>query len=810
MITTKRAKAEKLSVTYDGSFTASNALRVMQTQDLFGQGWGSWDRAENGSWGPRLDGTEHEWGSTELDPVMTKPYSYVKNNLRDFYQTGTEMNNVVTLRYGSENLGLVASYGNLSSTGILPNDGDTYDRNSFSLRTFAKKDKFSFDMSANFVRSDYRRTDGMYMELLQHAVDVSFSDQKDYTDPRYDTDNYYTWYAQNPYWMIDNFYYLHQEDRVYGKVELAYDILKGLKAVGRLGGDFSNSRRRNINAKLTYADGSYSQQGGKSEENGYYSEYAYYRGQIDATAYLAADYKISGFALGGTAGWNLNQRQYNYTGAYVEGLDIPGWYSLLNTTSAATPSTYRSTRRLIGVFAQAELGYKDLWFLNLSARNDWSSTLPTGKNSFFYGGVNTSLILTELFPELKDGGVDFLKLRAAIGQTGNDADVYKTQSYFAPARFSYTYLPLNGVSGLTEYNTKASRNLRPEMTTEYEAGVSGTLFDGRVTFDFAYYNRQTKDQIISAALAPETGYTTETRNVGKLQNQGVELMLNLVPIRSRDWQWEVGATFAKNKSKVVELWDGLNEYTYSTAYGSSWRSIEYVLKVGDPVGQFRIPAIETVTDESSPYYGYGVVNNNGWLNASTTEKEYVGCSQPDFTMGFTTSLKWKNFTFTAVGDWRSGGYMVSNTSYITHFNGNSTQTVFNERNSYIVPHSVRILNGEYVENNLPIQANYMTYAQGNYSYGAQIRKEFIIKRDYFKVREITLSYSVPSSLLKATPFSQASLSLVGRNLLLFTPKSNNYIDPEVSNMGNDLDSEFGETTGTVSTRNVGFAVKVTF
>lgn len=815
MITTKRAGQEKLTVSYDGSFTASNVLRVMQTQDLFGQGWGSWDRAENGSWGPRLDGSIHEWGSDKLSTPMTKPYSYVEDNLRDFYQTGLETNNVVTMRAGTDKLAFIASYGNLNSTGILPNDGDKYQRNTISLRGQAKADRINIDLSMNYVRKDIRRTDGMDMELLQHAVDVSFKDQKDYNDERYDTDNYYTWYAQNPYWMIDNFYYTYQDDRVYGKVELGVDLIKGLKAVGRLGGDFTNARRYNRNAKLSYSGGSYSESGGKTEENGYYSDYNYHQDQIDASALLLADYRVGDFSIGGTAGWNLNQRKYSYSGANVEGLATYDWYSLYNTATSATSATYASNRRLIGLLGQAELGYKNLWFLNLSARNDWSSTLPKSDNSFFYGGVNSSLILTEVFPTLKDNKIDFLKVRAAVGQTGNDADVYKTSEYFIPADFAnstqgssyayYTKLPLAGVLGLTQYNVKPSTDLKPEMSTEYEFGISGRFFDNRLSVDASYYNKQTKDQIISAALAPEVGYTSETRNIGKIENKGIEIAVNVTPIKTKDWTWEIGGTYTKNNSKVKELWGGLDEYTFT-----SWRGIEYVLKVGEPLALFRLPAISKVTDESSPYYGYGIVNNNGWLNSSTTEKDYVGSSQPDFTMGFNTLLKYKNFTFTAVADWRKGGYMVSNTSYISHFNGNSTQTVYNERNSYIVPHSVKIVNNQYVENNIPIYADYMSYALGNYSYGAQILREFVIPKDYFKLREVTISYDVPASMLKKTPVSKVKLSFIGRNLLLFTPKANNYVDPEVSNLGNDLTSEFGETTGTSSTRNLGFGINVVF
>ncbi len=810
MITTKKAGVEKLSVTYDGSFTASNVLRVMQTQDLFGQGWGTWDRAENGSWGPRLDGTIHEWGSTKLETPMTKAYSYVKHNLRNFYQTGFEKNNNISLRYGNGTVGVVASYGNLSSNGILPNNGDQYSRNTFSLRGYMNVDKLSLDMTMNYVRKDISRSNDMYMELLQHPVDVDYSVMKDYNDERYNLDNYYTYYATNPYYMIDNYRSDYQDDRVYGRIELGYEIIKGLKAIGRLGGDFTNSRTTMQEPKYSFTDGSYSQVGGATEGLGYYSEYRYNRGQIDATALLNADYAIKDFSLNGTVGWNLNQRTYSYTGAYVDGLAIEGWYSLYNTSSSAISESYEEKRRLIGVFAQAEVGFRDLAYLNLSARNDWSSTLPKDNNSFFYGGVNLSVIMTEVFPSLKSHSVDFLKIRAAIGQTGNDADVYQTGNWYQIADFNvtnsyYTSMPLGGVLGMTSNNTVGSTDLRPEMTTEYEFGVSGNFFGNRLSIDAAYYNRITKDQIISASVAPESGYSYQTKNIGKIQNQGVELAVNVTPVRLRDWTWNIGMTFSKNMSKVKELWDGADEYTVY-----NYRGVYYVLKVGEPVGLFRIPAVETVTDTSSPYYGYRVVNNNGFLSESDTEYEYIGSSEAKFNMGFSTSLKWKDFTFSATADWRKGGYMYSNTSYISHFNGNSTETVFNERNSFIYAYTVKLVDGEYVENNIPVRSDQMNYALGNYSYSPEVRRQFVIPKDYFRLRELSLAYNFPKKLLAKTPFEQATLALIGRNLLLFTPKKNNYVDPEVSNLGNDLYSEFGETTGTSSTRNIGVNVKIVF
>ena len=226
MVTTKRAGAEKLSVTYDGSFMGSSVLRVPQTQDRFGQGWGSFGPMENGSWGPVLDGRDHIWGpysdgSEGLLTPLSKPFSYVKNNLRDFYETGFETNNNVSIRMGNDKLGFVASYGNVKSDGVLPGDADSYARNTISLRGNMKYKRFSAELNLNYVRKDITQAaagqgdDGatMFSEILQHAVDVDISSMKDYTNPYFNTDNFYTAYAENPYWVLDHNRNKYQDDR---------------------------------------------------------------------------------------------------------------------------------------------------------------------------------------------------------------------------------------------------------------------------------------------------------------------------------------------------------------------------------------------------------------------------------------------------------------------------------------------------------------------------------------------------------------------------------------------------------------------
>lgn len=495
------------------------------------------------------------------------------NNLRNFFDTGFETNNNISLRMGNDKLGLVASYGNMTSNGVLPNNADKYQRNTFSLRGNLKYKRFYSEININYVRKDIttpstgQGKDGasIFNDIIQHGVDIDISSAADYTNPYYSQDNYYTPWASNPYWILDNNKNVYQDDRVYGKIEMAFDIMDGLKAVGRLGGDFTNSRQTRWNEKVILTPGSWSAIWGKTPQVGTYRERTDNLGQIDATAFLSADYKIGeDIALSGIAGWNLNQRTSSYLDSYLYGLQQVGWFSLDNGADKPQTKSYRKARRLVGLFAQAEFGYKNFWFVNASLRNDWSSTLPKGKNSFFYGGVNTSLIITDLFEDLKSDALNFLKVRAAWGKTGNDADPYATSAYYIPTQISMgfgdLYLPLNGAMGMTEYNRLPNTNLKPEITTEWELGITSHLWNNRINVDVAYYDKITKDQIISANLSPETRYTSMTRNVGKISNRGIEAMFSVIPVQTKDWEWEVGMTFSKNWSEVKELWDGANEY----------------------------------------------------------------------------------------------------------------------------------------------------------------------------------------------------------------------------------------------------------
>ena len=847
VITTKRGTSDsKIKVSYSGAATVSNVLRVPQYQNKFGQGWPLLNQAgtpepglgENGSWGPALDGMQRKWGAPLnskgiYDPAgvqRVKPFSYVKNNLNDFYENGLELTNNISISAGNQFTSFVFSYNNVSSDGVLPSNVDTYKRNTLSFRGDANYKKFHANIDVNYVRKDINQVrDGqggatgatMFQDIIQNPVDVRLTDLKDINNPYNNTDNYYTGYATNPYWIIANNQSRYQDDRVYGKVELSYDIIPGLKALGRVGGDFTNSRAKSWSAQLIHSTTGWQSNYAPLDIPGNYEEDNFTFGQIDATALLTADYSLgSDFRVTGNAGWNLNQQSKYEIDAMQNALDVPLWYSLYNGTSAPTINqnpnrstnyNYSYNRRLIGVFLQGDISYKDWAFLGLSARNDWSSTLPVGKNSFFYGGANASVILTDAVKSLKSETLNFLKLRGGLGQTGNDASVYLTNNKFQPTQislgFGNLYLPVSGVSGLTESNTLGNQDLKPEISTEAEIGLDMKMLNNRLGLDVALYNKDTKNQIIPAGISPESGYTTKVRNVGWINNKGLEIHLYGSPVKTKDFEWALGVTFAKNWSLVKELWDNVDNYLWTSAY-----DVTYVMLKGSPVGIFQVPLTQTVTDTKSPYFGKTVVNSSGIPLTVANAYKTIGSSNPDFTMGLTTSWTYKSFSLSAVFDYRQGGYFYSNTARMLDWNGNGTNTMFNDRQPFLVPNSVKIVStGVYADNDIPLMTtsgvlNYWNYSSSNKA----LEGNAVLPRTYVKLREVSLSYNFPKKLLAKTPLTDAQFSVIGRNLLMWTAAKNNFVDPDQSNYGNDITSNFGEFSSAPSVRNLGVSLKLNF
>ncbi len=756
-----------------------------------------------------MDGKDRLWGNVVDNSQQLKPFSPQEKNLKDFYELGKSFQNSVSINGGTENARYFLSYSNTNEDGIVPSDKDSYDRNTITLKGELKGNKLTSSANISYInkKANYVTTgqggDGttVFQEIIQIPRDMSIVDFKDYNYKFNNLDNYFTLYAQNPYFALNENGNDFNEDRVYGNINIEYKLTKWLTAQYRIGTDVSNAQLTDwvAIAKTTPT----SPNGTTAQIPGAVTERSKLAREINSDFIITAQNELtSNLTMSGLLGYNANERYFRNTYAYGTNLNIPEFYKLENATEfPKAPNVDESKRRLVGVYGQVDFDYKGFLFFTAGARNDWSSTLPVDNNSFFYPSINASFIFTELLPDIKSI-LSFGKIRLSWGKTGNDADPYSVKSVMVPGNiylpFGEIAFPFGGVNAFEVSNTIGNPELQPEITSEYEIGTDLRFFNSRINLDVAYYNRITDAQIYDVPIAATSGNTIQVKNFGQVQNQGIEVMMNVVPLKTNSFKWDVTLTYAKNNNKVLELTKELDKVVLTTVYG-----IEFVAIKDKPLGVFlgHAPA----TDDQ----GRIIVNANGIPTTATDKVEY-GNAQPDYIAGISSNVSYKNLSLSVLFDIRQGGLMYSYTKRLNYFVGNATNTLYNDRQPWIVPNSViDDGTGNYVENTIPIDmsnvSNYWNQTQNN-----MISRDHVIDRSYVKLREVVLSYSLPVSIANKVKLQHIELNLIGRNLFLWTPKENNIIDPEITTFGNDLEGDFGEFAAGPTVRSFGASLKLTF
>jgi TonB-linked SusC/RagA family outer membrane protein len=807
VITTKRGKAgdgPKIDLTTSATF--SRPLKLPELQNSFGQGWSSYHLLdENGSWGPRLDGQDRIWGNVVDNSQQIKPYSAQPNNLKDFYETGYNWNNSLTVSGGNDAATYYFNYGNITADGFLPSHNDYMKRHNVTVRTTLKSKKLTSDLSLNFVRKEVGAVatgqggsaPTMFQEIIQVPRDMSIVDWKDYTNKFNNIDNFHTRYAQNPYFSINENGNDFTENRVYGKIGFTYQFNDWINLTYRLGADVANAFVKEWTAVTKPTPGSPNET--QTATPGTVNEGNLTSTEFDHSLLVNSFVNLNeSITLSTLAGLNVNERFARNLTTQVVGLDIPGFYDISNSSGTPEIGQASTLRRLVGVYAQAELAYKDFWFLTGTVRNDWSSTLPANNRSFMYPAVNTSFVFTEALG-LENNLISFGKIRASWGQTGNDAAPYLVNSTLVPGNifnyFGSLKFPFNGVNAFEVGNRIGNQNLQPEISTEFEFGGEFKLLNNRLGLNVSFYDKRTEGQIFPVPVASTSGYTGQTANVGVVQNKGIELLVNFTPLQIGDFRWDVSVNYTKNNNKVLELPEQLEGVVLFSNYG-----VDFKLTEGRPIGDLY--AFDYVRDPQ----GRTVVNANG-LPIGSTDKTLVGNVNPNFVAGLTTTLSYKNLSLSGTLDYRDGGKFWSYTKRLTMFVGNDPISLYNDRRPFIEPNSVIETADGYRENDIPVNmGNIANYWNDNNT--PPMERRHILDRTYFKVREIVLSYNVPSALVKRTPFNTISASVLGRNLFLWTPAENGLVDPEATQFGNDLAGEFGEFAAGPSARSYGFSLKL--
>ncbi len=845
IITTKSGagkEGKNFEITYSGNVEAKRVAYFPEAQNRYGQGWnGNQTYIENGSWGPELNGSDQPYGPIWNGQQLMHKYSAVTNNVRDFYDTGISQSHNVAVsgRSKDESMTYYASYSFTNSDGIIPTDIDSYRRNTLAMRaSYQPNNWFKISTSMNLATSRTKVTNSsnnITNALYDTPRDVSLQWYKDQVNSPFGTpEAFYTPYNNtNPYWRIYNGENQSNAKQVFGKAQIDIFPIKGMTLTYRFGFDYTDYDwkigRPEIAPDDALINSNYDVMPGYFTETGsVYDRYGRsYEINHDFLANYTRKFLDDRLDMAAIVGVNINERASNSMWGEKSKLSIPsGFWMLSNGSNYASLSESWSKRRLVGLFGDVTLGWDEFLFLDVTARNDWSSTLPMKMNSYFYPGVTLSGIFTK-FIENKDI-LSFGKVRMAYGKTGSDAGVYQTLTTYSTAgTYSLTgglSFPLNGINAFQQSTSSGNGVLRPEMTTEFELGANLKFFNGRIDIDAAYYNRDTKDQIFSLPADPSTGFSSRVVNFGTVRNRGVELMANFIPVETKDWTWELGLNWTKNNNKVLSMPEGLEDGKLTIQSIGYVSSVDYMGLVmyaveGKPLGEFWTTSAYKVEDKNSPYYGYTIVNSNGTpkMDANKTPTGYN--MQHKWTGGVTTSLRFKDFTLSAAFDIRYGGKMYSGTKSSLWFTGYSYLTDYNQRHPFIIPNSVVEKNGTYVENTLPytygtysgytkMQDLFYTYVNGEGS------SFYLVDRTYTKLRNLSLTWSLPKKWVSKAQLSGVEITAYGNNLFIWRAKNNPYVDPEVSTSGSsssDLAYGFGESNvATPFNRVFGCNLKVIF
>ncbi|MCV2483927.1 SusC/RagA family TonB-linked outer membrane protein [Flavobacterium sp. SH_e] len=822
IITTKKGKANTgIKVDMLASTEFSEVARVPHLQNQFGQGWNGAGYSgtntysnENGSWGPAFNGEVRPWGTVYNGTQQIKPYVGLNDNVRDFYDTGILSTQSVNLSGGGDTSDFSLVFSNVNSDGVVPTDTDLYKKQSVGFNGGLKGKKFTLRTALNYVYKDQSvvntgqgddagQGSTLQQDLLQIPRDISVVDLRDYKNNIFNTPDYYfTPYATNPYFSINENSTKIYGSNIFGNVNLSYKITDKLTATWQIGGNLRTERQKSYGAIVDYLPGTPQAVAGANKVVGGVTEGRSEFSEFDTFFNLNYNTNLSeDWTLNLLGGFNYNKRESDQLFNTITNLGIPGYYELSNSAVRPTITQSNSLRKTGAVYASAEFAFKNRYFATITGREDVTSTLPIGNNAYFYPALSLGAIVI-------DNGDTFLKLRAAGSKIANDTQAYVTENSYVPgsaaANFGIIASPIGGISFYEAAARLGNADLKPETTKEYEVGAEGSFFKNRISYDIALYHKTTSDLIVALPLDPSTGYTSKFINAAELVNKGIELSISASPIKNKDFTWNLTYTFTKNMSEVTKLADGFDRIDVATAYG-----VTYSAAKGEPLGTFfsQVPK----TNAAGQY----IVNPTTGMYEVSDDIQKIGNSQRDFVMGLQNNFKYKNFNLGLSMDWKQGGEFYSYTKRLSHFVGNGIETTYNDRNPFIVPNSVNehidATTGAvtYTENTTPIAWDKVTTFY-NTSNNPGIERTHVIDKTFVRLREINLNYDFPSALSKNMGLNKITLGVYARNLFMWTPGENPYTDPETGTYGTGVGSDFGEFGTNPSQRSVGGVLKLSF
>lgn len=810
VITTKKGKdaasKAKMSVTYNLSTQFERPLRLPDYQNVYGEGDSGTPLVDNGSnWGPKAEGQLTDNPDFQLNGLGPEkiPYVTYPDNVKDFFKTGVTMNHNLSFAGGNDNNSFRLSLGQLNNKGIYPNT--EFKRTNVSINASAKlANKLNASGGINFVRSGAtnrgiqgqdRASIGWNFLYLPRTINLT--DWQNYTLPDdLNKERNFGTFFDNPYWTLNKNTYEDKRDRITGNIQLTYSPTSWVNIVGRAGTDFYSDRRKQVFAV-----------GSLGNPTGSFFEDVYFVREITTDVIATFTKDISkDFSFTGIVGHNFRQRDVENNFVQATVLSVPDIYNISNATTTIPTDSY-AKRRLYGVYSDLTFGYKGFLFLNLTGRNDWSSTLPKENRSYFYPGINGTFIFTDAFEGLKGNKwVNFGKVRVSYAKTGNDADPYLLETYaIRPTAFEPFNLgagvggitfPFKSTPGATISNVIGNPNIKNESLSSTEVGGEFKFINNRIGLDVTWYEAKATDFIFNVQIAPSSGYTTQVLNAGKTRTRGVEVGLNVSPLKSKDFTWDINTNYTKYNRIVLELKDDLKQLSL----GQTFTVAAIQARPGEVYG------VIFGLDYKRDPQGRIVVDGNGAPLLDPNPK-IVGNTQPDFQLGITNAFKYKNFSMSFLFDARFGGDIYSNTIATLRYSGSVKETLPGREvgDEFIVDGVFEVQPGVFVPNTTPISSQ--TFWQDSSS-PFRTASQGVFDGTFVKLREVRFGYSLPSRLLDKTPFGAIDFAVIGRNLWMYAPFIP-HIDPETSLTGNGNAQGF-EYGNLMTTRSYGFDVRVTF
>ncbi|TFV94144.1 SusC/RagA family TonB-linked outer membrane protein [Algoriphagus kandeliae] len=800
LITTKAGRARKgVGVAFNSNFTVESVVDRTNFQRIYGPGQDgrkplTQDEAINtavNGWGAPYDGSQ----AIQFDGIQ-RPYSYLGEDFSDFYSDGHTWNNSIALFGGDEKTSYRFSFSNLTNDDVVPNAG--FDRNVANINVNSRQGKFTLAVTGQYSKQEARNRPrlsdspgnanfSMVVKPGNIPLDVIKGDPNkpgalpDGTELRYQSNVFQT----NPYWAVYQWGREDVTDRILGNMSLRYDFTDWLYAQGRFGTDYQ--------VRDEYAFEAY---GTAFKPRGSYNNTVQSIRENNADFMVGFDKTFGDFDVDGFIGSNIMRRTIESQRGGGNDLVVPFFHSVTNV-AAPTYGYGFSELGINSYFAAANIGYKNMIFLNLTGRQDQFSTLSPENSKLFYPSIGLSAVISDMIelPEF----VTFAKLRGNWGQVGGGAP--------NPYALNLTY-GLVGAghlgASLGQINNGSIPNagLSPYTSTEYEIGADLRFFDNRLGVDVAYYRRRTSDDILNTGISATSGFGSTTVNIGELENRGIELLINATPIIAGDFQWDISFNFANNISEVLSL--GTNaagdpiEFINLDEARTRRERIRHI--VGQPLGMiagFKHLEIN----------GQKVYDANGFP-VTTSGYETIAEGRHPISGGLTNTFTWKGFRLMALIDFRKGGSVMSGTDYFAYQYG-LHQNTLNGRDGSLTVSGVTP-EGTPGTWNIPANTSDPTqYLIDNYwQRYSQVTEYIVYDASFGKLREFSFGYTFPNSLIEKTPFQSLSLSVVGRNLAILWSHTPN-IDPEAAytTSGNAQGLEFFSVP---ANRSFGFNLSANF